>query len=70
MRKIAPAEMLELTSLLSMEATTLANAKTVLEMIKNDELKRLLDSFIQISEGKVKDIQQFVNENGIIREVH
>lgn len=70
MRKITPTEMLALTSLLSMETTTLANAKTVIEYVKNDELKNLLDSFIHISEGKVKNMQQFVVENNIIGEVH
>lgn len=70
MRKITPAEILELTALLSMETTTLASAKTVIELVENDELKSLLDSFIQISEGKVKGMQRFINENNIIGEVH
>lgn len=70
MKKITAAEMLELTSLLSMETTNLANAKSVREFIQDDELQNLIDSFIQASEEKVKGIQQFVHENNIITEVH
>lgn len=59
MRKITTAEMLQLTSLLSMENIDLATAKATREMVQNNELKDLMDSFIQQAEGKIKSIQQF-----------
>ncbi|AOY77921.1 hypothetical protein [Clostridium formicaceticum] len=70
MRQITTSEMLDLTSLLSMETVSLADAKAVRELVQDTELKNLLDSFIQISEGKIKSIQQFINENNIIEGVH
>lgn len=70
MRKISSTEMIELTSLLTMETTNLANAKVAREVVQNDELKAQLNSFIQASEGKIKGMQQFINENNIISEVH
>jgi hypothetical protein len=69
MRKITSTEMIDMTSLLTMETTNLANAKVAREVVQNDELKAQLDSFIQASEGKVKGMQQFINENRIISEV-
>lgn len=70
MRKVTTGEMLQLTSLLSMENINVATAKASRELVHDEELKNLLDSFIQEAEGKVKSMQQFIKENEIISEVH
>lgn len=70
MREFTTTEMLELTKLLSMETNTLANAKVIREIVQDDELRSLLDTFIQISEGKLKSFQQFFAENNVMEELH
>jgi hypothetical protein len=69
MRKLSDAEMLSLTGLLKMENDSLAVAKAMQTIIGDDELKKQAESGVLAMEGRIKGIQQFINENGITGEV-
>ncbi|ERI93033.1 hypothetical protein HMPREF1982_01854 [Clostridiales bacterium oral taxon 876 str. F0540] len=69
MRNLSEAELLSLTGLLKMENDSLAVAKAMQSIIKDDELKKQAESGILAMEGRIKGIQQFINENGITGEV-
>jgi len=69
MRKLSEAEILSLTGLLKMENDNLTVAKTMQSIISDDELKKQAESGILAMEGRIKGIQQFINENGITGEV-
>lgn len=71
MRKLSTAEMLQLRELMQSEAIALAKAMATHMLIEDDELKTLVKAGIQASEARIKGMQQFLNENGIIpMEVH
>ncbi|MFT8351094.1 hypothetical protein [Clostridium saccharoperbutylacetonicum] len=65
MRKLAEGEVLSLTGLLKFESDGLAVAKTMQSLIKDDELKRQAESDVLAAEGRIKGIQQFINENSV-----
>lgn len=67
MRKLAEGEILSLTGLLKFESDGLAVAKTMQTLITDDELKRQAESGVLAAEGRIKGIQQFINENSITR---
>jgi hypothetical protein len=69
MRKLSEAEVLSLTGLLKMENDSLAVAKTMQSVISDDELKKQAEAGVLAMEGRIKGIQQFINENGITGEV-
>jgi hypothetical protein len=69
MRKLSEAEILSLTGLLKMENDSLAVAKAMQPIIKDDELKKQAESGVLAMEGRIKGIQQFINENGVTGEV-
>lgn len=69
MRNLSDAEVLSLTGLLKMENDTLAVAKAMQTIIGDDELKKQAEAGILAMEGRIKGIQQFINENGITGEV-
>jgi hypothetical protein len=69
MRKLSEAEVLSLTALLKMENDSLAVAKTMQSVISDDELKKQAEAGVLVMEGRIKGIQQFINENGITGEV-
>jgi hypothetical protein len=69
MRKLSEAEVLSLTALLKMENDSLAVAKTMQSVISDDELKKQAEAGVLAMEGRIKGIQQFINENGITGEV-
>ncbi|HHW06178.1 MAG TPA: hypothetical protein GXX34_01375 [Clostridia bacterium] len=66
MRKITPAEMLQLRELLQMEINALAKAKTVHPLVEDEELKTQIASGIQASEARIKGIQQFLTEHQLV----
>ncbi|KUO63608.1 MAG: hypothetical protein APF84_18790 [Gracilibacter sp. BRH_c7a] len=66
MRKITTAEMLQFRELLQMETISLAKAKAMGTLIEDDELNSLSISGIQAAEGRIKGLQQFINENDIV----
>ncbi|GAB6098709.1 hypothetical protein JCM16358_05880 [Halanaerocella petrolearia] len=72
MRELTQSEKLTLRQLLEMETNALAKAKAIQEVITDDDLKKEVESGILAMEGRVKGIQQFINENDIVtsKEVH
>ncbi|MBM7869981.1 ferritin-like metal-binding protein YciE [Clostridium pascui] len=69
MRKLSEAEVLSLTSMLKMEKDGLAVSKAMQGLISDQELKQQAEAGILAAEGRIKGIQQFINENNIIQEV-
>lgn len=72
MRKLSESELLSLTGLLKMEKDGLAVSKAMQALITDEELKKQAESAILAAEGRIKGIQQFINENKITttEEVH
>ena len=71
MRTISMNEKLQLRELLQLETNSVAKAKAMQGLIKDDELKTFAVSGIQASEARIKGIQQFLNENQLVsKEVH
>jgi len=60
MRKLSEVEVLSLTSLLKMEQDGLIVQKAI------NTLKRQGEASVLASEGRIKGLQQFINENEII----
>lgn len=67
MRNLAEGEVLSLTTLLKFESDGLAVSKAMQALITDDELKKQAESGILAAEGRIKGIQQFINENEITR---
>ena len=65
MRKLSEGELLSLTGLLSMEKDGLAVSKVMQNLISDEELKRQAEAGILAAEGRIKGIQQFINENQV-----
>jgi len=65
MRKLSEVEILSLTGLLKMEKDGLAMSRAMQALIKDDELREKAEAAVQAAEGRIKSIQQFVNENQI-----
>jgi len=72
MRKLSEVELLSLSGMLAMETDALAGAKATQQLIDDEDLKKLGQAGILASEARIKGMQQFINENGIIntKEVH
>ena len=65
MRKLSEGELLSLTGLLSMEKDGLAVAKVMKNLISDEELRREAETSVLAAEGRIKGVQQFINENQI-----
>lgn len=65
MRKLTEGEVLSLTGLLKFESDGLAVSKAMQALITDDELKKQAESGILATEGRIKGLQQFINENGV-----
>lgn len=65
MRKLAEGEVLSLTGLLKFEKDGLALSRAMQSIITDDDLKKQAESGILAAEGRIKGLQQFINENGI-----
>lgn len=66
MRNLTPNEVLSLSALLEMESNGLAVSKASHHAINDDELKSIAQAGIMASEARIKGIQQFITENGIV----
>jgi hypothetical protein len=66
MRKISDSEILSLRELLQMETNALAKARVSQAAIGDDDLKKAAESGILAMEGRIKAMQQFINENQIL----
>ncbi|MDF2882311.1 MAG: hypothetical protein K0R54_2868 [Clostridiaceae bacterium] len=67
MRKLAEGEVLSLTALLKFENDGLAVSRAMQSLITDDELKKQAEAGILASEGRIKGMQQFINENDVAR---
>jgi len=65
MRKLSEGELLSLTGLLSMEKDGLAVAKVMKNLISDEDLKREAETGVLAAEGRIKGVQQFINENQV-----
>lgn len=65
MRKLSEAEVLSLTVLLKMEKDGLAVSKAMETIITDEELKKQAEAGVLATEGRIKGIQQFINENAV-----
>jgi len=65
LRKLAESEIISLTGMLKMEKDGLAVARGMQTLISDDELKKTAEASILATEGRIKGIQQFINENKI-----
>ncbi len=65
MRNLSETEILSLTGLLRMEKDGLALTRTLQSLISDDDLKKESEAGILASEGRIKAIQQFINENQV-----
>ncbi|WP_026887104.1 hypothetical protein [Clostridium beijerinckii] len=65
MRTLSEAEILSLTSVLKMESDGLAMQRAVSSLITDGDLKRQSEAGLLATEGRIKGIQQFMNENGV-----
>ncbi len=72
MRNLSEIELLSMASILEMEKNGLIVSKAMQKVITDDQLKKQGESGILACEGRIKGIQQFINENRVteIREVH
>ncbi|WP_461615498.1 hypothetical protein [Clostridium sp. Marseille-QA1073] len=65
MRKLSEAELLSLTSLLKMEQDGLVVQRAVNALITDENLRRQGESSVLATEGRIKGLQQFINENQV-----
>lgn len=65
MRKLSDTEMISLTNMLKMESDGLAVSRAMQGLITDEDLKRQAEAGILAMEGRIKGIQQFINENRI-----
>ncbi len=65
MRQLADSEVLSLTNLLKMEKDALAVSKATKTLIGDEDLRKQAEAGILAAEGRIKGIQQFINENKI-----
>lgn len=65
MRALSEVEILSLTAVLKMETDGLAIQRAIDSIITDEDLKKQSMSSLLTSEGRIKGIQQFMNENEI-----
>ncbi|APC42293.1 hypothetical protein [Clostridium estertheticum] len=65
MRQLSEGELLSLTTLLTMEKDGLAVAKTMKNLISDEDLKKQAETGVLATEGRIKGVQQFINENQV-----
>ncbi|MFW5995845.1 MAG: hypothetical protein ACOCQB_01125 [Halanaerobiaceae bacterium] len=68
MRQLADSEIISLTGLLKMERDGLAAARAMKSLISDENLRQQADTAIMAAEGRIKGMQQFINENQISSE--
>ncbi|WP_027625699.1 hypothetical protein [Clostridium lundense] len=65
MRKLSEVEMQSLAALLKMEQDGLIVQRAVNTLITDENLKRQGEASVLAAEGRIKGLQQFVNENQV-----
>ena len=66
MRKLSEIENLSLAAILKMESDGLIMQRAINSLISDEDLKRLSEASILAAEGRIKGIQQFINENNVL----
>lgn len=67
MRELTPQEVLSLNTLLGMETTGLQVAKSTVGVMADQDLKALTESGITAAEARIRGLEQFAVENGVIQ---
>ena len=65
MRKLSEAENLSLAATLKMENDGLIMQKAINSLISDEELRRQSEASILATEGRIKGIQKFIEENNV-----
>ena len=65
MRTLSDIENISLAAVLKMESEGLVMQKAISALISDNDLKRQSEGSILATEGRIKGIQQFINENNI-----
>lgn len=65
MRKLSETELISLTGLLKLENDGLAVSRAMQSLITDDGLKKQAEAGILAAEGRIKGMQQFINENRV-----
>lgn len=65
MRNLSEAENLSLASILKMENDGLIMQKAISSLISDEDLRRQSEASILATEGRIKGIQKFIEENNI-----
>jgi hypothetical protein len=65
LRQLTPGEILSLREFLTMETTGLVTLKTSEPLISDQKLKQACNSGITAAEGRIRALQQFIQENGV-----
>jgi phosphopantetheine adenylyltransferase len=58
--------LLSLTGLLTMEKDGLAMSKVMKNLISDEDLKKQAEASVLACEGRIKGVQQFINENQVM----
>lgn len=66
MRNLTESEKLSLRELLQMETNALVKAEASKALITDEALRKATDAGLLAMEGRIKGIQQFINENSVI----
>lgn len=65
MRKLSDVENISLAAILKMESDGVIMQRAINALISDEDLKRQSEASILATEGRIKGIQQFINENNI-----
>lgn len=65
MRTLSEVEILSLTGVLKMESDGLAMQRAMESLITDEDLKKQSKASLLATEGRIKGIQQFMNENKV-----
>ncbi len=66
MRSLTPSELVSLTEMLNMEISGLVGLKMIEPLISDGQLKTACHTGIASTEGRIRGIQQFIQENQVI----
>ncbi|AYE32962.1 hypothetical protein [Clostridium septicum] len=65
MKKLSEAENLSLSAILKMEKNALIMQKAIGSLISDEDLKRQSEASILATEGRIKGIQKFIEDNNV-----
>ncbi|AYE35705.1 hypothetical protein [Clostridium septicum] len=65
MKKLSEAENLSLAAILKMEKNGLIMQKAIDSLISDEDLKRQSEASILATEGRIKGIQKFIEDNNL-----